>query len=117
MAKIGDRVEVSSPKAGQPSRAGVVTAISGALITVHWDTGEETRFIPGPGVMSVVGTGRVAKTSPARKRPSSGGRPAKKAPAAKRAAATKKAAKKKASSTAKAAQKSKKSASKKGKKK
>jgi len=51
MAEIGDRIAVAS-KGG--SRSGVVTSVSGAMITVRWDTGEETSLIPGPGVLSVV---------------------------------------------------------------
>lgn len=31
-----------------------MTAVSGALITVRWDTGGATSLIPGPGVLSVV---------------------------------------------------------------
>lgn len=54
MVDIADRVRVAS-KGG--SRSGVVTAVSGAMITVRWDTGDETSFIPGPGVLSVVGPG------------------------------------------------------------
>jgi hypothetical protein len=51
MADVGDRIAVASK--GVP-RPGVVTAVSGAMITVRWDTGEETSLIPGPGVLSVV---------------------------------------------------------------
>ena len=51
MAVVGDRIAVASK--GEP-RSGVVTAVSGALITVRWDTGGETSLIPGPGVLSVV---------------------------------------------------------------
>jgi hypothetical protein len=51
MAKIGDRIAVASKV--QP-RTGVVTAVSGAMITVRWDTGDESSLIPGPGVLSVV---------------------------------------------------------------
>jgi hypothetical protein len=62
MAAVGDQIEVSS-KAGP--RSGVVTAVNGLLIIVRWNTGEETSFVPGPGVLSVVkrrgsrGTSRV----------------------------------------------------------
>jgi hypothetical protein len=55
MAEVGDRIAVASK--GVP-RSGVVTAVSGAMITVRWDTGEETSLIPGPGVLSVVASRR-----------------------------------------------------------
>ena len=64
MADVGDRIAVASK--GEP-RSGVVTAVSGAMITVRWDTGGETSLIPGPGVLSVV-TSR-------RRTPSAGTRP------------------------------------------
>ena len=73
MAVVGDRVEMLS-KGG--TRQGVVRRISGALVTVEWDTGGSTAVIPAPGVMSVIGGGRKA--------------PAKKAPAKKKAAPAKK---------------------------
>jgi hypothetical protein len=62
MAAVGDQIEVSS-KAGP--RSGVVTGVNGHMIDVRWSTGEETSFVPGPGVLSVVkrrgsgGTSRV----------------------------------------------------------
>ena len=51
MPSVGDRIEVHSN--GAP-RSGVVTAISGDMITVRWDAGGKTSLIPGPGVLSVV---------------------------------------------------------------
>jgi hypothetical protein len=60
MPVVGDRVEVLPSKAGQLSRMGVVTGLSGSLISVRWDSGEETKFAPGPGAM------RVVKSSPGR---------------------------------------------------
>ena len=68
MAQVGDRIAVSSK--GQP-RSGVVTAVSGAMITVRWDTGGETSLIPGPGVLSVLTSRR--RTLPARTRPTTSG--------------------------------------------
>jgi hypothetical protein len=50
MADVGDRIETTSKAA---PRAGVVTGISGAMITVRWDTGDETTLVPGPGVLRV----------------------------------------------------------------
>ena len=64
MAVVGDRIELLPSKAGQLPRPGVVTAISGVLMTVRWDTGEETKFVPGPGVLSIVeGGGRTPAMS------------------------------------------------------
>ena len=70
MAVVGDRIELLPSKAGQVRRAGVVTAIAGVLITVRWDTGEETKFVPGPGVLTVVGGGSghtSTRSAPVRK--------------------------------------------------
>jgi Domain of unknown function (DUF1918) len=68
MAEVGDRIAVTSK--GLP-RTGVVTVVSGAMITVRWDTGEETSLIPGPGVLSVVASRR--RTPSARTRPITSG--------------------------------------------
>ena len=96
MAVVGDRVEVLS-KAG--TRQGVVTRVSGALVTVEWDTGGSTTVIPAPGVMSVIGGGRKAsaRKAPAKKKAAP---PKKKAPP-KKAAAKKKAPVKKKAAPAK----------------
>lgn len=51
MAAVGDQIEVSS-KAGP--RSGVVIAAKDTMIVVRWTSGEETSFVPGPGVLSVV---------------------------------------------------------------
>ncbi len=102
MAVVGDRVEVLS-KAG--TRQGVVTRVSGAMVTIAWDNGGQTTVIPAPGVMSVIGGGRKApakkapaqKKAPAKKKgPAKKAAPAKKAPAKRKAAPKKAAAKKKA---------------------
>jgi hypothetical protein len=68
MPVVGDRIAVASK--GQ-ARSGVVTAVSGAMVTVGWDTGGETSLIPGPGVLSVV-TGR-RRTPSWRARPTTSG--------------------------------------------
>ena len=111
MPDVGERVSVQA-KAG--TRLGVVRSVSGALVTVEWDTGGQTTLIPAPGVMSVVGGGRKAaikKTpatkSPAKKKAATKKAPAKAAkkpaPAKKKAAAKKTPAKKKATPTKKKA--------------
>jgi len=79
MPDVGDRVEMLS-KSG--TRQGQVTRMSGAMLTVEWDSGGQTTVIPAPGVMRVIGAG-------ARKRPA-----AKKTAAAKKAPAKKPTAKK-----------------------
>ena len=59
MPEIGDRIEVASSKGGP--RAGTVAAINDRLITVRWDSGEQTSLIPGPGVLNVVAKARRRK--------------------------------------------------------
>ena len=68
MTDVGDRIAVTSK--GEP-RSGVVTAISGAMITVRWDTGGETSLIPGPGVLRVVEKAAAGKKPAAKGTPSS----------------------------------------------
>lgn len=68
MPDVGDRIAVASK--GEP-RSGVVTAISGAMVTVLWDTGGETSLIPGPGVLCVV-TSRQRTPSARTRRTTSG---------------------------------------------
>ncbi len=53
MVKVGDRVVVESEKVGTPPRRGEVTAVSGRVLTVRWDTGEESTFIPSAGSLRV----------------------------------------------------------------
>jgi hypothetical protein len=88
MADVGNRITVASK--GGP-RAGVVTAVNGAMITVRWDSGGETSIIPGPGVLSVVSSQR--RTPPARTRPTISGATAsrKKSEASSRSAVVRKA--------------------------
>ncbi len=53
MANVGDRVVVESEKVGTPPRRGEVTAVSGRMLTVRWDTGEQSSFIPSSGSLRV----------------------------------------------------------------
>ena len=53
MVKVGDHVEVESEKVGSATRSGVVTAVEGRLLTVRWDTGGESMFIPSAGSLRV----------------------------------------------------------------
>ena len=55
MPQVGDRVSVHS-KAGP--RLGVVTASSGSMLRVRWETGDESSIVPGPGTLTVVGKAR-----------------------------------------------------------
>jgi hypothetical protein len=59
VADIGDKISIRS-KAG--ARLGVVTAVSGSMLRVRWDTGEETSIAPGPGVLTVIGGAAKTKS-------------------------------------------------------
>jgi hypothetical protein len=114
MPDVGDRVSVQS-KAG--TRLGRVRSVSGALVTVEWETGGQTTLIPAPGVMSVLGGRRpAAKKTPAKTAKKAVPRkatPKKAAPAKKKAAPAKTAKKKAAPAKRKAAPTKKKAAAKK----
>ena len=103
MADVGDRIEVSQTK-GQPARAGLVIAIQGRMMTVRWDSGEESKLVPGPGAITVLGRGRLPSPalagSASAPGPRAGARPArtaKRAPKKAAKAPAKKAPAKKAS--------------------
>ena len=55
MVEIGDRVLVESEKVGAATRSGVVTAVDGPLITVKWDSGSSSMFVPSAGCLQVTG--------------------------------------------------------------
>ena len=55
MVEVGDRVLVESEKVGTVTRGGVVTAVDGRLITVRWDSGGESIFVPSAGSLKVTG--------------------------------------------------------------
>jgi hypothetical protein len=55
MVEVGDRVVVESEKVGTLTRSGVVMAVEGRLITVRWDSGSESVFIPSAGSLRVTG--------------------------------------------------------------
>jgi len=50
---VGDHVVVESEKVGTPPRRGEVMAVSGTMISVRWDTGEQSTFVPGAGSLKV----------------------------------------------------------------
>jgi hypothetical protein len=53
VVNVGDRIVVESEKVGVPPRRGVVTGLSGTLLTVLWENGQESRFVPSAGSLSV----------------------------------------------------------------
>jgi Domain of unknown function (DUF1918) len=55
MVEVGDRVLVESEKVGTATRGGVVTAVDGPLITVKWDSGSSSMFVPSAGCLQVTG--------------------------------------------------------------
>jgi hypothetical protein len=55
MAAVGDRVQIESEKVGTAVRTGTVTAIDGRTITVRWDTGGQSVFVPSAGCLHVIG--------------------------------------------------------------
>ncbi len=55
MVDIGDRIVVESEKVGAPPRRGEVIAVSGQMLTVHWDGGEQSTFVPSAGSLRVEG--------------------------------------------------------------
>jgi len=57
MVNTGDRVIVDGRRVGQAPRTGVVTAVSGTLVTVRWDDGHVATFAPTAGNMTVMGQG------------------------------------------------------------
>jgi hypothetical protein len=55
MVEVGDRILVESEKVGTLTRTGVVTAVEDRLITVRWDSGSESVFVPSAGSLRVTG--------------------------------------------------------------
>jgi hypothetical protein len=93
--RIGDSVEAATRKIGQTPRTGTVTSVRGALITVRWDSGDETSLIPAAGTLTVIGAARSGPTKKSSPKPAAGRTPAVKATAKKATATAKKAADKK----------------------
>jgi Domain of unknown function (DUF1918) len=63
MVEVGDRVLVESEKVGAATRSGVVTAVDGRLITVRWDSGSSSTFVPSAGCLQITGHERQAETA------------------------------------------------------
>jgi len=105
VVKTGDVIEVSTRKVGESAQRGTVLEVRGELLSVRWESGRESVFIPAAGAFAVVGestpprsTGSAAarSTTTAAKH-GAHARPVKKAPAkssAKKATAKKATAKK-----------------------
>ncbi len=55
MAEVGDRIRLVATKVDQASRTGVVTRVRGRMITVRWETGVESVFVPAAGTLTVLG--------------------------------------------------------------
>jgi hypothetical protein len=55
MVEVGDRILVESEKVGSVTRSGVVTAVDGRLITVRWDAGSQSVFVPSAGSLQITG--------------------------------------------------------------
>lgn len=55
MVEVRDRVLVESEKVGTLTRSGVVMAVDGQLITVGWDSGSQSVFVPSAGSLRVTG--------------------------------------------------------------
>jgi hypothetical protein len=62
MVRVMDRVAVESEKVGEPERTGVVTSITGSLINVRWDSGDESAFVPTAGSLRVIGEEGATET-------------------------------------------------------
>jgi hypothetical protein len=54
MVKPNDRVCVDGRKVGQARRYGLVLAVNQALLTVRWDDGTTSTFVPTGGSLTVV---------------------------------------------------------------
>ena len=52
MLKIGYRIRLRSRKG--PDREGVITAVTGSMLRVRWQTEDETTVIPAPGTLTVL---------------------------------------------------------------
>ena len=98
MLKIGYRIRLRSRKG--PDREGVITAVTGSMLRVRWQTEDETTVIPAPGTLTVLAPAPppVATKSAARK--TAAKKPAEKTTGAKKTAAKKTAAKKTAKNAA-----------------
>ena len=61
MLKIGYRIRLRSRKG--PDREGVITAVTGSMLRVRWQTEDETTIIPAPGTLTVLAPAPPQKTA------------------------------------------------------
>ena len=54
---VGDRIVVESEKVGVPPRRGEVMGLSGSMLTVRWEDGEQSTFVPSAGSLRIEQTG------------------------------------------------------------
>ena len=50
---VGDRIVVESEKVGVPPRRGEVMGLSGSMLTVRWEDGEQSTFVPSAGSLRI----------------------------------------------------------------
>jgi hypothetical protein len=65
MVKVGDQIRLSSMKGSD--REGVVTAVTGSLVRVRWQSGGETTLVPAPGTLTVVVAAKAGPQTAANK--------------------------------------------------
>jgi hypothetical protein len=53
VVQVGDHIVVESEKVGTPPRRGQVTGMSGKMLTVVWEDGEQSTFVPSAGSLRV----------------------------------------------------------------
>jgi len=62
MVNVGDRVRIESQRVGSVTRIGTVTGIEGRMITVRWDSGSQSMFVPSAGCLEVIGHEGMAQS-------------------------------------------------------
>jgi hypothetical protein len=55
MVDVGDRIKIESAKVSQTERHGTVVGFSGQMLSIRWDDGPESLFMPGAGALRVIG--------------------------------------------------------------
>ncbi len=50
---VGDRIVVESEKVGMPPRRGEVVGLSGSMLTVRWEDGQQSTFVPSAGSLRI----------------------------------------------------------------
>lgn len=55
MVEVGARIAVESEKVGVEPRSGTVIGVEGSMVSVRWDDGQESAFVPAAGSMRLVG--------------------------------------------------------------